>query len=251
MGKHGVLVGINYSGTNMSLKGPKNDVENIRKMLVNKYGYSDNMIYTMTDDVKKDNPRHPSKSNIVNAFGSMVDKSVRGDDLILFYSGHGVSTGAKSLECIYAADSNKRGNLLCGPEMAEVVGRLPEGVNLTIILDSCHSETIVLLPYTVTSRGSKEFVLEQTGEPERGLGQVNCFAASLTEQLSYDLDTGSSSNKSGGIFTKKLIDITNKNPKINFLDLLQEMRDSTLSYKQSPSMSFNRIVDLNQYFMNS
>jgi len=248
MTKKALLVGINYSG-HLSLKGPRLDVQRIQKLLVKRFGYSEDNIKIMSDDISKNDPMFPTRRNLVSEFENFVVTCVPGDCLLLFFSGHGVSVPvAKSAECIFPVNASGKMNLICSPEMNQIVNKLPKGVKLTVLLDCCHGESIITLPYTVLYTKENEFNLEVTGQPElKGSGDVVLFAASLTEQLSYDIDGGFMNNsKSGGIFTRNLVELL-ENGQISWLDFLTKLTERTKSYKQTPQMSLGSVLNLNQF----
>ena len=54
--KSALLIGCNYPNSSISLHGCINDVINIKNMLINKYGFSNNEIIMMTDNLLPNNP---------------------------------------------------------------------------------------------------------------------------------------------------------------------------------------------------
>lgn len=246
--KSGLLIGINYTGTSVPLKGPKYDVKNIGDMLQKLYNFSSSNLVFMSDDLSKDNELYPSKKNIMNQFNKLITNASRGDELVFFFSGHGVQVNksVNMTECLYPIDANGKINLLCDNELKKIISKTPPGTRLVILLDTCHSSGIFELAYTLQNLKSKEFVLRRTDQNElTDSGDIIMFSSALASQLSYDLD---SFRTSGGLFTGCLIKILGKNKDISFLNLLQEVTACCREYSQTPQMSFSRKWNVEDVF---
>ena len=110
--KRAVLVGCNYPGTDEELQGCVNDVWVMHKILVEKYGFSENDIKVLIDT--DDNYPKPTGITILRALEELIGQSKPGDVLFFHYSGHGVrlpvepgdpdTTGFD--ECIVPCDMN-------------------------------------------------------------------------------------------------------------------------------------------------
>jgi hypothetical protein len=57
----GLIVAINYKGSNAELKGCINDGKNFKHLLMNHYGFQDENICVLTDDTSV----KPTKKNII------------------------------------------------------------------------------------------------------------------------------------------------------------------------------------------
>ena len=123
MGKRAVLVGCNYPGTKAELRGCVNDVWNMHKSLVDRFGFSEDDITVLIDT--DDNYRSPTGANIRQALQELISQAQPGDILFFHYSGHGVrvdpepgdvdETGYD--ECIFTSDA-KLINGMC-PNMTQ------------------------------------------------------------------------------------------------------------------------------------
>jgi len=145
-----LLIGINYVGTKSELRGCHNDVQTMTRYLRD-HGYGDGDMRILCDDGEH---ASPSKESIEAGMSWLVEGSAAGDSLFLHYSGHGASVrdddgdepDGKD-ECLVPVDYESAGLLRDDDVFKLVVAPLPEGVQLTCVLDCCHSGTILDLPY--------------------------------------------------------------------------------------------------------
>ena len=82
--KRGLLVGINYIGTDLELRGCVNDVRNVNNFLLS-IGYLQKNIRRLTDNTIQ----KPTKQNITTNLINMINNANTGDELFFLYSGHG------------------------------------------------------------------------------------------------------------------------------------------------------------------
>ncbi|GMK58045.1 hypothetical protein CspeluHIS016_0500770 [Cutaneotrichosporon spelunceum] len=154
-----LLIGINYFGQQGELRGCINDVHNVQKFLMSRYGYRAEDMVILTDDAK--NPRQiPTRQNIIQAMQWLVRDAKPNDALFFHYSGHGGQVKDQSGdeddgmdECIYPVDFKRTGHLVDDDMHALLVRPLPAGARLTAIFDSCHSATALDLPYVYSTEG--------------------------------------------------------------------------------------------------
>ncbi|CCD24979.1 Ca(2+)-dependent cysteine protease MCA1 NDAI_0E01630 [Naumovozyma dairenensis CBS 421] len=154
-----LIIGINYIGSSNALRGCINDAHNIFNFLSQRYGYSPQDIVILTDD-QQDPVRQPTKANIIRAMQWLVRDAQPNDSLFFHYSGHGGQT--KDLDgdeddgmddVIYPVDFQNAGELIDDDMHDIMVEPLPQGVRLTTLFDSCHSGTVLDLPYTYSTKG--------------------------------------------------------------------------------------------------
>ena len=86
--KKGLLIGINYNGTDAQLNGCINDTTSIHTSLTSSYGFKTDDISIITDDTEK----KPTRDEILSAFKAFLESGEEGDLLFFSYSGHGSST---------------------------------------------------------------------------------------------------------------------------------------------------------------
>jgi Ca2+-binding EF-hand superfamily protein len=88
LGAHkAVIIGINYYGTPAQLKHGVNDAEQIKKLLMEHYGWQEKDI-RLFHDKTRDMKIRPNKDNILKALRWLVKDASPGDTLFLFFSGH-------------------------------------------------------------------------------------------------------------------------------------------------------------------
>ncbi len=149
--KRALLVGINnykYSDKISPLAGSLNDVEDMRQVLIGKFEFPPENILVLKDS-------QATHAAIMSAIQThLIDKTQPGDIVVFDYSGHGSQmkdvTGKKSSgldETIVPYDSrDPEGKVfdISGAELhASLVKLSSRTKNLTFILDSCHSGTLV------------------------------------------------------------------------------------------------------------
>ena len=145
MSKHdrAILYGINNYRHISDLRGCKNDVENIERLLIEEFGFKSRNIVTRTDDdVVYDALEHDWK---------WLLKDVRpGARLVFHFSGHGSyvedesgdeDDGVDEILCLYNMKFGNPRSYLMDDQIHEWTRELPEDVRLTMILDCCHSGT--------------------------------------------------------------------------------------------------------------
>eukprot|EP00392_Amoebophrya_sp_AT5.2_P018667 g19250.t1 len=85
----GLLVGVNYFGSQAKLNGCVNDVFNLKQLLVDRFGWHPNAIRVLHDDerVQRDGP--PTHARILRELDWLVSGACPGDVLFFSFSGHG------------------------------------------------------------------------------------------------------------------------------------------------------------------
>ena len=159
-----LLIGINYFGTGSELKGCINDVKNIKAFLEGNYKIDEMLV--LTDDQTGDKSKMPTRENILNGFRWLHQGAQSGDSLIMHYSGHGGSV--KDLdgeeedgmdETLCPSDYDSAGQILDDDVHEVLVKGVPKGCRLTAIMDCCHSQSILDLPFTYNINGDLEIVM--------------------------------------------------------------------------------------------
>ncbi|CAB9520915.1 Metacaspase-1 [Seminavis robusta] len=158
-----LFIGINYYGQKGELRGCINDVKNIRAFLEANYPIDEMMV--LTDDQTNDPSKMPTRANILKGFRWLRQGASPGDALVLHYSGHGGSQKDTDGdeedgmdETLCPVDYSKNGVIVDDEVHAVLVKGLPEGVRLTAIMDCCHSESMLDLPYCYNVNGDLEIV---------------------------------------------------------------------------------------------
>jgi hypothetical protein len=154
MAKRAVLIGINkYQVPGADLQGCVNDVKNLKGVLTTYYGFADKDIATLTD-------AQATKKGMERAIKKLITKAKKGDVLLLHYSGHGSNVPDDNGD-----EADHRDEILCPTDLdwknpfrddwlRKALGKLRREVNLTVIMDCCHSGTItrVMNPFDAPRR---------------------------------------------------------------------------------------------------
>ncbi|RCK64654.1 Metacaspase-1 [Candida viswanathii] len=174
--KKALLVGINYIGTKNELRGCINDVNNVERFLLNN-GFSSDNIVKLTDD-QRIQRAIPTRQNILDAIQWLVKDARPNDSLFFHYSGHGGQTEDQPDEngqydeddgydeVIYPLDFETNGFIVDDLLHTMMVKTLPQGCRLTALFDSCHSGSVLDLPYMYSTKGilKEPNVMKECGE---------------------------------------------------------------------------------------
>lgn len=238
MSKKALCVGINdYPGSENDLSGCINDCNDWAKIFAGKYGFG---------SIEKLQNGQATMKGVKDALTKLVTQSVSGDVLAFTYSGHGSYVVDASGdepdskdETIYAYDGH-----ITDDELRAILEKLPAGVNMTVILDSCHSGTatrfvrpgapkprFMLPPEDGASKyanlPSKKAMLAESQMKEI------LFTGCHSTEYSYDANFKGVPN---GAFTKTAIDALNKMGNPTCIELFEEIRKKlpSNSYPQTP-----------------
>lgn len=137
-----LLIGINDYQSQTALRGCLNDLIAIREALVARH-FDDRLIREIRNG-------EAIKRNVLDATKWLVEGAVPGDRVVVHFSGHGSrirsqdpgeDDGVDELFCLADMSFGDPETYLLDDELAELTLRLPTGVQLTVVLDACHSGT--------------------------------------------------------------------------------------------------------------
>lgn len=144
--KFGLLYGCNYKETPYELNGCINDAKRSHEWLktVNKY---DNLQLWTDDTMEK-----PTRNNIISSLRELVSIVKTNDFIFIHFSGHGtqirdISGDERDGKDEVFVSLDLKG--IVDDEIATILKAIPTGVNVFILMDCCHSGTIVDLPYSI------------------------------------------------------------------------------------------------------
>lgn len=84
--RHALLVGVaDYGSPRHNLEGPVNDVLALRDVLVRRWGVPAGNVQTLTD-------AQATRANILRALQGLQARTAAGDEIVVFFSGHGTSS---------------------------------------------------------------------------------------------------------------------------------------------------------------
>ena len=141
MPKKALLIGINrYRVPGADLRGCVNDVKNLKAALTQYYGFTNGNIRTLND-------LEATQKRMQAEISRLIGKTQRGDVLLIHYAGHGSNVPDKSGD-----EADLRDEILCPTDLdwmdpllddwlRKEFDKVPSGVNLTVIMDCCHSGT--------------------------------------------------------------------------------------------------------------
>jgi len=162
-------------------------------------------------------------------------------------------------ECLYPVDFRKAGNIVDDQLYEVLVKHVPAGVTLNVMMDCCHSGTMLDLPYTFHTLGegvqlqqkdTSEMSAEEKAKYEArrkaklakgaSAGNVVLFSGCRDDQTSAD--TFASGEKRGAL-SNAFATVLAKTPEISYVNLLNEMRAiieaRAKKIKQLPQLSTN------------
>jgi len=253
--KKALCIGINYHGTPQELHGCINDAKNVRKFLVHHWGYKAEDIVLLTDD--SSNPRSiPTRVNIIDAMRWLVKDSHPHDSLFFHYSGHG--SQVKDLdgdeidgrdEVIMPFDYRRAGHISDDLMHDLMVRPLPIGCRLTAVFDSCHSGSILDLPYLYHTDGreKRSQVTAKFREDKSTPADVISWSGCKDSQTSADtFEDGTAVGAMSFAFMSAL----RQNPHQTYQELLRSVRKILREkYSQKPQLSSSHRLDTNLQFI--
>lgn len=159
--KRAVLVGINYIGQKGQLSGCHNDVKNMKTYIETVHKFEPNNIEVLMDDGMN---TKPTRENLFRALSKLVQESKEGDSVFFHFSGHGgILLPEKNIyknknnqfdETLIPLDHEMRGPIRDFNLFHHFVHPMSKGVTVTCIIDSCHSGSILDLPYRFRSNST-------------------------------------------------------------------------------------------------
>jgi len=153
--RRAVLIGINYVGQEGQLSGCHNDVENIKRYLIKEQGFMEKDMLILMDDGKH---HAPTRRNIIDAFTRITQYSEPGDIAFIHYSGHGGRIPDESGdeddgydETLIPVDFKESGHIVDDEVFNILVKPMKRDVQVTLLMDCCHSGTACDLPYEMNA----------------------------------------------------------------------------------------------------
>ena len=251
MSKIALLMGLNYRGSQAQLDGCINDVVNTGKVLEEVYGYNPSDILYMTDDSEI----KPTARNILAQLIRLSERTYQEDikEIWISYSGHG--TYVKDVnddeddgkdECLVPLDYKESG-MITDDHLNNILSLMNPSTRVVFIVDACHSETMLDLPYRYVS-GNKNVI-------ENPNSRVNCNCVMISgcrdNQTSSDAYNINNSGEYSGAMTSALLYVLDKfDYTITCWRLLKEMRNflKNRNFDQVPQISCNNMLNCAKLF---
>jgi hypothetical protein len=161
MKKRALLVAINYVGTSNELHGCINDSTHMKDFLTAR-GFT---------DIKQILEKEATTSGIKAGLAWLTADTQSGDVIVFHYSGHGSQIPSSVEpdgfeEIICPIDLDWLNKVISDNDLRKIFNKVPNGVNTTVILDSCHSGT--MLNQTESLNGTKELVKPASSKKTKG-----------------------------------------------------------------------------------
>jgi hypothetical protein len=213
-------------------------------------------VLVLTDD--QVGKHYPTKQNILNAFSWLIEGATSDSHLLFTYSGHGSHqrdyNGDEEDgqdESLVPADFQKVGCLIDDEVRRTLIDPLPEGCQLRVILDCCHSATGVDIRYCY-----RDFDFLKNASDCVHINQKQKDTKCDVISWSGCVDNSTSADawidgKSAGALTANFLKIM-RNPDQDksyhsvYAKLLTELR--VQGYDQRPQLSSGKPIDLHAKF---
>jgi len=250
-----VCVGINYYRQAYELYGCVNDAKNVYRFLNKHHNYREEDIVLLVDDSR--NPRQqPTRKNIVEAMRWLVRDAQPNDSLFFHYSGHGGQVKDRDGdeidgwdEVIYPLDYQKAGSIVDDLMHALMVKPLPTGCRLTALFDSCHSGSILDLPYLYHTNGRTKGSQVKRGHIKEKSTPADVISWSGCKDSQKSADTFEGGAAAGAMSYAFMTSLT-LDPHQTYQELLRSVRDILKSkYSQKPQLSSSHRIDTNLQFL--
>ncbi|KAG6409144.1 hypothetical protein SASPL_132178 [Salvia splendens] len=235
-GRRALVCGVSYKKQKHELKGSALDVSKMSALLLDNFRFPQESVLVLAEE---DGHPPPTRENIEEGLRWLVRGIRPGDSLVFYFSGHGKRQREEVAgdeidgfdETICPVDFEENGMIVDNFINRAIVRPLVPGVTLHAIIDSCHSGTILDLPYVCDARGEWEDNSPPSGayKGTKG-GKAICFSACEDFQLAADTTLFSSDKEMTGAMTITFINAIKesqeRNEKISYKGIMDAMRHS-------------------------
>jgi hypothetical protein len=247
--KKGLLIGINYNGTDAQLNGCINDTTSIYTALTTSYGFKSDDISIITDDTEK----KPTRDEILSAFKAFLESGAEGDLLFFSYSGHGSSTYDRNSE-----EDDGKDEMIVTSDLQTILDdelksliqlHLKKGVTLFALFDCCFSGTVLDLKYQYLDSLENDTFTTDNNDTETKSNVImisGCndtqtsadafinqkYQGAMTWAFLNTLKDNASSSSSANLSWKKLL-----------IDMRDKLKQS--EFTQLPQLSSGCLIDIN------
>jgi hypothetical protein len=249
--KKALLVGINIYKPELdaNLRGCVNDVETMRKLLIDNFKFLSENIRVLIDE-------RATKQGILDRLKWLLGGAKEGDELVFHYSGHGSQVRDRNgdelddqLDEILCPHDLDWDDPLTDDHLANLFKQLPKGVHLTMLCDSCHSGSIsksmseiyrnssksITAPFDIRSRSyNKILPKNKMGKKDKGTQRHVLMSGCKDNQTSADAYID---GKYQGAFTWALTKTIRENPDIEWKQAHIKTVELLSNYSQEPQLS--------------
>ncbi|KAI0916517.1 hypothetical protein AcV5_002986 [Taiwanofungus camphoratus] len=247
----------------------------MQNFLIHHYRYKPDDVVLLVDDSPE--PRHrPTRANILEAMHWLVRNAHPHDSLFFHYSGHGGQTRDRDGdevdgydEVIYPVDYRQSGFIVDDLMHTVMVKSLPAGCRLTALFDSCHSGSVLDLPYLVSAQKQHSCLpvskvpfckyhtdgrVKSSQVTPSHITEKSTFADVVSWSGCKDAGTSADTWERGtgavGAMSYAFMSSLSHNPNQSYQELLKSVRDILRThYKQKPQLSSSHRIDTNLKFI--
>ena len=243
MKKRALIVGINYPGTANQLKGCINDAHHMQAFLAER-GFTD--IKLLLD-------AEATTVAIKQHLNDLVADVVPGDVIVFHYSGHGSQLPSKVEqdgfeEIICPVDLNWMDKVITDVTLRDIFNKVPNGVNTTVILDCCHSGT--MLNQTESLSDTKEMSAPKKIKGARYLKPPAKILRSLSDRKLVDWQTSRDVNASALLIAGCKAHQTSADAFINNIPQGAATAALLAAVKANPTISYRTLItSMNNYMV--
>jgi len=239
--KKALLIGIDYaSNPIVSLLGCINDVITIRNMLIDAYGYDEENITILRDDLLYDHNSEPTRTNILVQLDKLFGDSEHLEEIWVHYSGHGSQLqvqNSKTREIIVPSNYLEEG-VIQDDELLTKIEKISANCRAILVFDCCHSGSICDMPWTFDYTSSNTVTRTQTSQIVMENQQIYVLSGCRDNQTSADSENDL--YQPSGAFTSAFIECLRESQHhIDIMDLYKNTCAFLINeqYEQSPVFS--------------
>jgi len=263
--RRALIIGINYTShpdPYLKLQRCVEDAFTMANFLYENFGFKRDDIRIITDKNPWD---PPTKENILDAMRELVRDAKPHDSFFMYFSGHG--TQVKDMngdeedgldECICAVDWRGNGwppyedtpGLIIDDVMHDILVKpLPLHCRLTAVFESCHSGTVLDLPYVYSSKGVVKEIKHQN---KLGLLREKASYADVVSLSASRDSEGARETQKGGLLRLAFINcLITFQYKVTYKQLIKSVHEYMRNNrsKQRPVLSSSHEIDTDCLFI--
>ena len=246
--KKALLIGINYIDDSLnSLRGCFDDINNMKSILKEDYGYSEDNIIQLRDDSNKFSLK-PTRENILMNLELIVQQTSFLHEIVIHYSGHGSqipdynNTEKDGMDEVIIPCDFKMHGFITDNEIYNIIKK--SKCKTLLIFDSCHSASICDLQWLFEFNNNSALI--KTLNVNRSTENPNIYCLSGCKDAETSADSFSSDYKEPmGAFTDAIIHCLKQNKfNVNIVKLYADICIYMKSegYSQNPVLSSSSVM---------
>lgn len=256
--RRGLFIGINYKNTQSELGGCINDSVRLRKFMVRSRYLRQNETLMMNDNQR--GSLYPTKANILKQLDSLVQfaKNNRTKKVFIFvsYSGHGYyqrdyngdeADGKDEVLC--PIDCDRNGYIVDDLLRSRFVDKLPKNVSLVMLIDACHSGTVLDLRYSYEASGGSYSITDTVTNTVADVAMISGCKDNQTSADAYLQNPDKRRKEYQGAMTASFL--SNYKNGISYDSLITNMRTWLIRHRfdQIPQLSTGKLVNSKTPFL--